>query len=344
VRDATPVVALSIGDPCGIGPEIALRLLAEGSLPARVLLLCDARALERDRALVPGAPAVPRAASAEAFRASGAPFALDPVADEAGRARCPGGLPPLGRPDARAGAACHDWVLRGADLALSGAVDALVTGPIHKEAWGLAGVEEPGHTETLARRAGARRVLMLMVGGGLRVALSTIHVPLSSVPRLVTAEGVRDDLVLLDRELRERFGVARPRIAVCGVNPHAGEGGRFGPEDAAAVAPAVAAARAGGVLAEGPLPADAAIPRAASGAFDAVLAMYHDQGLVAVKTVAPRGAVNVTLGLPFVRTSVDHGTAFDRAGAGTATASSLRAAVELAAEIRRARRAVVPPT
>jgi 4-hydroxythreonine-4-phosphate dehydrogenase len=326
-----PLVALSVGDPCGIGPEIALRLVAEGPLPARVLFLGDARAFERDRALVRGAPRVP-VATAEEMAASEEPFALDRDADATARARMPW-LPAVGRPDASAGAACHAWVLRGADLARSGAASALVTGPIHKEAWGLAGILSPGHTEALAERAGVDRVLMLMVGGPLRVALATIHVPLASVPGRLEASGLERDLVLLDREVRARFGLERVRIAVCGVNPHAGEGGRFGTEDARIVAPAVARARARGVEATGPLPADAALPKAAQGDYDAVLAMYHDQGLAAVETLAPRTCVNVTLGLPFVRTSVDHGTAFDRAGRGTATATSLRAALDLAVEM-----------
>jgi 4-hydroxythreonine-4-phosphate dehydrogenase len=217
-------------------------------------------------------------------------------------------------------------VLRGADLALEGAADALVTGPVHKGAWGLAGVPDPGHTEALARRSGAARVVMCLFGGGLRVALSTVHVALRAVPDLLTVDGIAADLAVLNEGLRRRFGVAAPRIGVCGLNPHAGEGGRFGDEDDRIVAPAVAAARRAGVDARGPFPADACLPRAAAGEFDAALAMYHDQGLAAVKTLAPRATVNATLGLPFVRTSVDHGTAFDRAGAGTATASSLRAA------------------
>ena len=330
MTDRRPVVALSIGDPCGIGPEIALRLLAEGSLPARVLLLGDARVLDRDRALVPAAPRVPVFASAAAFAASESPVGLDERADAQGRRRLGGSLPPRAVVSAAAGAACHDWVLRGADLALAGEVDAMVTGPIHKEAWGAAGIESPGHTEALRDRAGVPHVLMLMVGGPLRVALATIHEPLSRVPSLLSREGLGRDLRLLDADLRARFGIAEPRIAVCGLNPHAGEGGRFGSEEKEVIAPAVADARAAGIRAEGPFPADACIPRAAKGSFDAVLAMYHDQGLPAVKTLHPRTAVNVTLGLPFVRTSVDHGTAFDVAGRGVADASSLCAATALA--------------
>jgi 4-hydroxythreonine-4-phosphate dehydrogenase len=327
-----PLVALSVGDPNGIGPEIALKLVSEGGLPARVLLLGDARALDRDRAVVPGAPPVPRVDGPEALARDGSPFGLLRSSDEAGR-RAMRSLPPRGTVDAGAGAASHAWVIEGCDLALAGRVRALVTGPIHKLAWQAAGIEAPGHTEALARRAGAERVLMLMVGGTLRVGLATIHVPLRAVPGLIDGGSIAEDLVLLDRELRGRFGIRRPRIGVCGLNPHAGEGGRFGDEERRTIEPAVRAARERGVEAVGPLPADACLPLAAAGELDAALAMYHDQGLPAVKTLAPRTAVNVTLGLPFVRTSVDHGTAFDRAGRGTATASSLRAALETAVSL-----------
>ncbi|MFO0934731.1 MAG: 4-hydroxythreonine-4-phosphate dehydrogenase PdxA [Planctomycetota bacterium] len=324
-----PVVALSVGDPCGIGPEVAWKLLAAGDLPARVLLLADARVLARDRALAPGAPALPPLVDAEAFAAGDAPFALDAEADAASRAVLPA-LPPHGRVHAGAGAAGHAWVLRGADLARAGTVDALVTGPIHKEAWAAAGIGSIGHTEALAARARAPRVVMMLAGGPLRVALATIHVPLARVPGLLTVAGLLADLRIVRADLVARFGVSAPRIAVCGLNPHAGEGGLLGREDLDVIAPAVAAARAEGIDAVGPLPADAAVPAAADGRYDAVLAMFHDQGLPAVKTLAPRTAVNVTLGLPFVRTSVDHGTAFDVAGRGVATATSLRSALDLA--------------
>jgi 4-hydroxythreonine-4-phosphate dehydrogenase len=242
-------------------------------------------------------------------------------------------LPPPGRPDPRAGRSSYEWVVEGARLALAGRVAGLVTGPIHKGAWAAAGIPFPGHTEALREVAGVPRVQMLMAGGTLKVALATVHVALARVPSLLTKEGLLGSIRLLAGDLARRFGPARPRIAVAGLNPHAGEGGLFGREEIETIGPAVAAARAEGIDAEGPLPADACIPAAAGGRFDAVLAMFHDQGLVAVKTLAPRSAVNVTLGLPFPRTSVDHGTAFDRAGTGTATATSLRAAVRMAAEM-----------
>ncbi len=334
-----PVLSLSIGDPCGIGPEIAVHLASHPPAGVALLLCGDARVLARARPLAPGRassaqePQIPLVSGPDELRERGLSVGLDADSDAIGRATMPGDLPPLCRIDARAGAASHGWVRRGADLALSGAVAALVTGPIHKEAWGLAGVLEPGHTEALARWAGVERVVMLMAGGPLRVTLATIHVPLRTVPGRLTSLGILADLRIVAHDARTRLGLPAPRIAVCGVNPHAGEGGRFGDEDERIVRPAVVAARAEGIDASGPWPADACIPKAAAGAYDVVHALYHDQGLVAVKTIAPRRAVNVTLGLPYVRTSVDHGTAFDVAGAGVADPSSLEAAVALALEM-----------
>jgi 4-hydroxythreonine-4-phosphate dehydrogenase len=321
-------LALSIGDPAGIGPEIAGRVaqeVAAGRKAARLLLVGDRGALERD---------APR--SAAPFPVVADPDRWDDARDPVAVWE-PGGplarLPPHGVVSAEAGAASFRWVREGALLARAGRVDGLVTGPIHKGAWEAAGAGHPGHTEALREVDGARRVLMLMTGGRLRVALATVHVALGRVPGLLDAGRLEEDLVLLSRETARWFGPPEPRIAVAGLNPHAGEGGLFGTEDRDVVAPAVRAARARGVRAEGPFPADACIPAAWKGAFDVVLAMYHDQGLVAVKTVAPRRCVNVTLGLSFVRTSVDHGTAFDVAGRGVATPTSLIAAIDVATEM-----------
>ena len=336
MSDGALVLAVTTGDPLGIGPEVVAKTIARGDGPARLLVLGDARSLARDGA---GGPALPIVDGPEGLRRSGAPAGMDRASDDLARRLHPDPLPPHGQATAWAGEASHAWVLRGADLALAGDVDALVTGPIHKEAWHAAGVASPGHTEALAQRAGAARVVMMLAGERLRVALATIHVALARVPGLLSAEGIEADLAILDRDLRGRFGVASPRIGVCGLNPHAGEGGLFGREDRDVIAPAVEAARRRGIDASGPWPADACLPQAAAGRYDAALAMYHDQGLPVVKALSPRTAVNVTLGLPFVRTSVDHGTAFDVAGRGVADAGSLGAAIELAATLaRRARR------
>ncbi len=313
-------LALTLGDPAGIGPEICARWLCGAPAGLRVVVVGSAAALARAAGRLGPLPALAPFAPASAARLQ----VLDP---EATRAE---DLPPPGAVDAEAGRLSHRWVLEGARLVLAGHAAALVTGPIHKEAWARAGVAEPGHTEALARAAGVRRVLMLLVGGRLRTALATIHVPLARVPGLITTSGLLADLTLLAQEVGRGFGPERPRLAVCGLNPHAGEGGLLGTEDAERIRPAVQMAQALGLDVHGPLPADACIPQAAAGAYDAVLAMYHDQALPAVKALAPRRAVNVTLGLPFVRTSVDHGTAFDLAGRGVASERSLVAAVALA--------------
>jgi 4-hydroxythreonine-4-phosphate dehydrogenase len=233
---------------------------------------------------------------------------------------------------AEGGRAAAAAVLAAARDALAGRVDAVVTAPLHKESLRAAGHPWPGHTEMLAEAASVSDVAMMFVGGGLRVALLTIHRSLRSVPDAITGLEVERIVRLLHREL-PRFGAERRRIAVCGVNPHAGEGGLFGREDRDVVAPAVARLVAGGLEVAGPLPADTVFVRAVRGEFDAVVAAYHDQGLVPVKLVAFGRAVNVTLGLPFVRTSVDHGTAFDIAASGTADPGSLLAAMALASSL-----------
>lgn len=324
---APALLALTVGDPAGIGPEIVLRYLARGAPEVPLLVLGDALSLERARAVVPDAPVLPVVGSPAELAASDQPFARLASAESMTV------LPTYGAIDAEAGRVSHAWVVRAARLCMAGELAGLVTGPVNKEAWNAAGVTVPGHTEVLRAEGGAERVLMLLVGHRLRTALATVHVPLRTVAERLTVPELTARLRLLATTIAAGFGPDRPRIAVCGLNPHAGEGGLFGHEDAEIIAPAVAAAVSHGVDAVGPLPADACIPAAAGGAYDAVLAMYHDQALPAVKTLAPRSAVNVTLGLPFVRTSVDHGTAFDIAGRGIATDESLAAAVDLAASM-----------
>ena len=225
-------------------------------------------------------------------------------------------------------------VEEAAKLALAGSVAGIVTAPLTKEGLHLAGRAFPGHTEMLAALAGASgRELMLLVGGGLRVALATTHLALADVPKLITAKLVGGKLAELAAGLAQDFGLKSPRIAVLALNPHAGEGGRFGREEIAVIAPAIQAARAAGIDATGPLPADTAFHRALRGEFDAVLAMYHDQGLAVLKALAFDTGVNVTLGLPIVRTSPDHGTAYDIAGKGAASERSMLEALKLAREI-----------
>ncbi len=238
---------------------------------------------------------------------------------------------------AEAGRAAYDALVRAVEDACAGRVAAIATAPINKEAWALAGLPWRGHTELLARLTGASRVAMMFYSRHLRVVLASVHVALADVPRMLTREHMAATIRLAAGEL-PRFGFERPKLAVAGLNPHAGEHGVIGREDDEALRPAVADCRAEGIAVEGPFPADTLFVRAVRGEFDAVVACYHDQGLVPIKLVAFGHAVNVTLGLPIVRTSVDHGTAFDIAGKGVADPGSLIEAVKLAARLASARR------
>ncbi len=287
-----PRVAITVGDPAGIGPEIAARAARD----ARVRAACDPILY----------------ASKE----------REPVA--------------LGTASAVAGRAAYDAVVRAVEDAMKGGVDAIATAPINKEAFRLAGLPWVGHTDLLAHLTGASRVAMMFYADALRVVLATIHIPIAHVPRALTKDTMEATITLTAREL-PRFGIPAPRIGVAGLNPHAGEHGLFGSEEEDAIAPAIAAARARGVDVSGPFPADTLFLRATRGEFDVIVACYHDQGLIPVKLLTFGQAVNVTLGLPIVRTSVDHGTAFDIAGTGTADPGSMIAAVLLAARLAQAR-------
>jgi 4-hydroxythreonine-4-phosphate dehydrogenase len=281
-----PTIAITAGDPAGIGPEIARKAAAD----PRVVEVCT-----------PIVYAPPDGAWA------------------------PG-------PSAASGRAAYETIVRAVDDARAGRVDAVTTAPISKHAFALAGLSWTGHTDLLAHLTGVDDVAMLFWSEPLKVVLATVHVALADVPGLLTRERLERVIALTAREL-PRFGLAAPRLALAGLNPHAGEEGRFGSEEREHLAPAVAAARARGVTIEGPLPGDTVFVRAARGEFDAVIACYHDQGLIPVKLAAFGRAVNVTLGLPIVRTSVDHGTAYDIAGRGVADHSSLVEAVLLAARL-----------
>jgi len=224
---------------------------------------------------------------------------------------------------------------RAIDGCLGGEFDAMVTAPVQKSVINDAGIAFTGHTEYLQERAHAAHVVMMLVGGGLRVALATTHLPLTHVPAAITREMLEGTLRVIDADLRRRFRIGKPRILVAGLNPHSGESGHLGTEDRDVIAPAIAAAARGGIHASGPIPADTLFVPSRLKGVDAVLAMYHDQGLPVLKYASFGRGVNVTLGLPFVRTSVDHGTALDRAGKNKADASSLVEAVKLAIELAR---------
>ena len=286
-----PRIAITEGDPAGIGPEIARR----AAVDPRVVRVCE--------------PVLYGAAADARFE--------------------PGVL------SAEAGRAAYDAIVRATADAQRGDVAAISTAPINKEALRLAGYPWNGHTDLLAHLTGAEHVAMMFFSDELRVVLATVHVPLADVPSLLTQRVMEQTIALTAREL-PRFDKVYPRIAVAGLNPHAGEHGLFGREDESVIRPAIDRCRERGIDVSGPFPADTVFVRARKGEFDVVIACYHDQGLIPVKLVAFGRAVNVTLGLPIVRTSVDHGTAFDIAGKGVADAESMIAAVLLAARLARA--------
>jgi 4-hydroxythreonine-4-phosphate dehydrogenase len=289
-----PRVAITVGDPSGIGPEVAAAAAAD---PA-VRDICE--------------PVLYGPPSGQTFQA--------------------------GRLSADAGRAAYEAIVRATADAMRGSVDAVATAPINKKALRLAGLPWSGHTDLLAYLTGATHVAMMFYSDPLSVVLATVHVSLAEVPALLTRDLMEATIALTAKEL-PRFGRPSPRIAVAGLNPHAGEHGLFGREEETAIGPAIAAARGRGIDVAGPFPADTIFVRAVRGEFDVVVACYHDQGLIPVKLAAFGRAVNVTLGLPIVRTSVDHGTAFDIAGKGIADAGSMVEAVRLAARLASTRNA-----
>ena len=321
---ALPAVAVTSGEPAGVGPDLCLAL-AEREWMARLLFLGDPALLRERAAELGSAVVVEESATPLPHRAGRLSVLPVPAATHVE----PGRLDP-------ANAA---YVLSMLDLAADGCADrrydAMVTAPVQKSVLGSAQVPFTGHTEYLAARLRADRPVMLLVAGKLKVALATTHLPLSSVSAAITIDGLVATLAVLDLGLRERFGLARPRIVVLGLNPHAGESGHLGREEIDVIEPAIKRAQAQGLVVRGPVPADTAFtPRALTDA-DAILAMYHDQGLPVLKYAGFGHAVNVTLGLPIVRTSVDHGTALDLAGSGRADPGSLIAALELALDCAR---------
>jgi 4-hydroxythreonine-4-phosphate dehydrogenase len=340
-----PALGITIGDPAGVGPEIAAMALADAAVrrAARPLVIGDARVVERAARVAHvalGVRAVDRVADAT--------FADDLIEVLDLRNADPSAFT-LGRVSALCGRAAYAYIERGVRLAQAGEIAGVVTAPVNKEALAAAGVRHSGHTEILADLTGAKAYAMLLMGRELRVIHVTTHVALRRVPELVTRERVLRTIRLGHEAMRD-LGLGAPRLAVCGLNPHAGEAGLFGDEEQVAIAPAIAEARAEGIDARGPYPADTLMSRAAGGEFDCVVAMYHDQGHTPVKVLGFRydeakkawtglSGVNVTVGLPILRVSVDHGTAFDRAGTGTANPESMIEAILVAAEMARARAA-----
>lgn len=317
-------VGFTMGDAAGIGPEIIVKTFASGLQgPAivygdvgimentvyelgydhelRVEIISEPEACPKDRGVI---PVLNR---------------WQPLPENL----------PMGQANAEAGRGAYEYLCHAIDNAMAQRIRAIVTAPLNKKAMQMGGVDFPGHTEILAERSGTQRYAMMLANPELRILLVTIHVPLSDVPRLITFDAELDTIRLADLACRQA-GLHRPRIAVAGLNPHAGEEGRFGREEIEIIGPAIEAARAEGLDVHGPLPGDTVFMRARMGEFDVVVAQYHDQGLIPVKYLGVEQGVNVTVGLPFIRTSVDHGTAYGIAGQGIADPASLRTAYETA--------------
>jgi 4-hydroxythreonine-4-phosphate dehydrogenase len=316
-------IVITTGEPAGIGPEIALKAMAQLHAPlAQIALVGDAGFLSAlSSAVAPHLKLIICASGdwpKDGIPVWHTPLALHPTAGTFNVANAP-------------------YVLRTLDMALAAVqaqqADAMVTCPVAKSVINDAGNPFTGHTEYLAQQTNTPRVVMLLVGGGLRVALATTHVPLKEVAAQLKQEDLVQTLRIIHHDLQHQFGIATPRIAVCGLNPHAGEGGHLGREEIEVIAPAIAQAQAQGIAAQGPYPADTVFQPPVLQHTDCVLAMYHDQGLPTLKYASFGQGVNVTLGLPVIRTSVDHGTALDIAGKGVADAGSLQAAIALAVQL-----------
>jgi 4-hydroxythreonine-4-phosphate dehydrogenase len=323
---ALPRIAITCGEPAGIGPELTLALASQAR-PAELIVFADAKLLAaRARTLGQNVEIVPWTSNGSAALAARPGRLL--VADLPLRApSAPGHPDPRNSP----------WVLELLKRATAGCrlrqFAAMVTAPVHKAVINDAGIPFTGHTEFLAELTSAAKPVMLLVAGELRVALATTHLPLHAVPAAINRALVETTGRILDSGLRKLFGIRRPRIVVLGLNPHAGESGHLGNEEITAISPALATLQQEGIVISGPVPADTAFVDRNLANVDAVLAMYHDQGLPVLKHHGFGRAVNVTLGLPIIRTSVDHGTALDLAGTGRADAGSLREAVKLAIEM-----------
>lgn len=322
-----PLVAVTMGDPVGIGPEIIPKALCD----SRILKCCKPVVYGDTARLRMGARSIgSRIEFSTISSVSEAPSVQDgvPVIDPAA---IDTGQLAWAIPTAECGVAMVAYLNAAIDDALAGRVAAIATGPINKQVLQMAGILHHGHTEILARRTGTKTYAMMLAGDRLKVVLATIHVSIAQVPRTLTTKGIATVINLTDQSLRTRFGIAKPRIAVAGLNPHAGEAGLFGEEEEKIILPAIDQAVGQGVIVSGPHPPDTIFFKASQGGYDAVVAMYHDQGLGPFKMIHFDDGINTTLGLPIVRTSVDHGTAYDIAGSGLASAESMVAAITMAA-------------
>lgn len=324
-----PIIALTMGCPVGIGPEIIARALAVHAVYSycRPLVVGDPAIMERAVKTTGVSLGIKLIKDAKVGQIEPQKIQLLP-ASELESSQCA-----YGKPTAQTGAAMVNYILRSIELALSGRVQAITTAPINKIAMYMAGYRYPGHTELLVEKTGAKQYAMMLAGDRLKVVPVTIHLPLRDVATGLTQQKIVENLIITDAALRRYFGLKQPRLAVSALNPHAGEGGLFGDEESKIIAPAIETAKGLGINAKGPFPADTIFYWASQGEFDTVIAMYHDQALIPLKLLHFKDGVNITLGLPIIRTSVDHGTAYDLAGSGKADPSSLLAALRFAARM-----------
>lgn len=321
-----------MGDPCGIGPEIVLKAIKSPAIRkiANYVIIGNKGVFDKTaRALNIPVEYSTISHISEIGNLKTSVFLLLTGEFKSGLMR-------QKRATAEGGELSVQCVIKGINLAMSGHIDALVTAPICKEAIHLAGYGYPGHTEMLHIFSGAKRVVMLMAGGKLRVAFVTTHIALKDVPRSIAIEDVLETIIITDSGLRQYFGLKKSKIAVCGLNPHAGEEGIFGDEERKIIIPAIEKARGKGIMCDGPFSADTVFYKALKGAYDAVVAIYHDQGAIPLKLHAFETGVNITLGIPFVRTSPDHGTAYDIAGKGIADPRSTIEAIKMAVRMANA--------
>jgi 4-hydroxythreonine-4-phosphate dehydrogenase len=321
-----PRIGITMGDPAGIGPEVVLKAVAEEEVRRACIpvIIGDAQLLAHTARTLDLQSGYDIVRADEPF-----PEHSEPVIYHLGNIT---GLIEPGIESGAAGKAAGGYIEAAVELCAAGSIDAVATAPINKRALFLGGYSFPGHTEFLAHLTGAEEYAMAFVAGNLRIVLLSTHVPLAEAIRLVERDRIVSRVNLTNREL-QRWGIERPRIAVAALNPHGAEGGLFGVEEASEIMPAIDACRRDEINVQGPFSADTVFLRASRGEFDAVIANYHDQAMIPVKCLSFGEAVNVTLGLPFIRTSVDHGTAFDIAGKGLAEHSSMVAAIKLAADL-----------
>ena len=321
-----PRIGITMGDPAGIGPEVVLKAVAEEEIRRACIpvIIGDAQLLAHTARTLDLQSGYDIVRADEDFPEHAEPviYHLDNIS----------GLIEPGIESGTAGKAAGGYIEAAVELCAAGNIDAVATAPINKRALFLAGYSFPGHTEFFAHLTGAEEYAMAFVAGNLRIVLLSTHVPLAEAIRLVERDRIVKRINLTNREL-QRWGIERPRIAVAALNPHGAEGGLFGVEEASEILPAIDACRRDDINVQGPFSADTVFLRASRGEFDGVIACYHDQAMIPVKSLSFGEAVNVTLGLPFIRTSVDHGTAFDIAGKGLAEHSSMVAAIKLAADL-----------